>query len=106
VHLAGTLLALNKVMPEQARDFGPGRGPHRDQGTWERRLAQRTRAAITGAPEQVSQDQQAAPARPRWTGNRTIRRRNLKNYLPEHRTIVPERLTGYAAQAGRRWPGT
>lgn len=31
--------------------------------------------------------------------NRTIAA-NLKNYLPEHRTVVPERLVGYGRGPG------
>jgi Mg-chelatase subunit ChlD len=58
----------------------------------ERRLATRTRATLTGAL-----DRSARTHRPRhrdidW--NRTIRA-NLKHYLPEHGTVVPERLIGY-----------
>jgi Mg-chelatase subunit ChlD len=93
VHLVGTLLALNKVIPEQARETA--RAVVRTVTTdLERRLAQRTRAAVAGALNRASRT--SRPRRPSdidW--NRTIRA-NLKNYLPEHRTIVPERLTGYA----------
>jgi ribosomal protein S18 len=93
VHLVGTLLALNKVIPEQARESARAvvRAVTRDL---ERRLAQRTRAAVTGALNRASRT--SRPRRPAdidW--NRTIRA-NLKNYLPEYKTIVPERLTGYA----------
>jgi Mg-chelatase subunit ChlD len=93
VHLVGTLLALNRVMPEQARESARAvvRTVTRDL---ERRLAQRTRTAITGALNRASRT--SRPRRPAdidW--DRTIRA-NLKHYLPEHRTIVPERLVGYA----------
>ena len=93
VHLAGTLLALNRVMPEQARETA--RAVVRTVTTdLERRLAQRTRAAVTGALNRAART--SRPRRPSdvdW--NRTIRA-NLRHYLPERRTIVPERLTGYA----------
>jgi Mg-chelatase subunit ChlD len=49
---------------------------------------------VAGALNRASRT--SRPRRPSdidW--NRTIRA-NLKNYLPSHRTIVPERLTGYA----------
>jgi len=93
VHLVGTLLSLNKVMPEQARESARAivRTVTEDL---ERRLAQRTRAAVTGALNRASRT--SRPRRPSdidW--DRTIRA-NLRHYLPEHRTIVPERLTGYA----------
>jgi ribosomal protein S18 len=93
VHLVGTLLSLNEVIPEQARETARAvvRTVTKDL---ERRLAQRTRAAVAGALNRASRT--SRPRRPSdidW--DRTIRA-NLKNYLPEYRTIVPERLTGYA----------
>ncbi|MGH3392230.1 MAG: VWA domain-containing protein, partial [Actinomadura sp.] len=95
VHLVGTLLSLNRVMPERAKESARAvvRAVVREL---ERRLAQRTRSAVGGAL-----DRSARVHRPRrladvdW--NRTIRG-NLRNYLPAHRTVVPERLIGY----GRR----
>jgi Mg-chelatase subunit ChlD len=93
VHLVGTLLSLNKVMPEQARESARAIVRTVTQDL-ERRLAQRTRAAVTGALNRASRT--SRPRRPSdidW--DRTIRA-NLRHYLPEHRTIVPERLTGYA----------
>jgi len=93
VHLAGTLLSLNRVMPDEARESA--RAVVRKVTTdLERRLAQRTRAAVSGALNRASRT--SRPRRPAdidW--NRTIRA-NLRNYVPEHHTVVPERLTGYA----------
>ncbi|MGP4094640.1 VWA domain-containing protein [Nonomuraea sp. KM90] len=93
VHLVGTLLALNKVMPDQARESA--RALVRKVVTeLERRLAQKTRAAVTGAL-----DRSARTHRPKRVADidwdRTIRA-NLKNYLPERNTVVPSRLVGYA----------
>ncbi|MET8000537.1 VWA domain-containing protein [Nonomuraea glycinis] len=93
VHLVGTLLALNRVMPDQARESARAvvRKVVRDL---ERRLAQRTRTAVTGAL-----DRSARTHRPKRVADidwdRTIRA-NLKNYLPEKNTVVPSRLVGYA----------
>jgi Mg-chelatase subunit ChlD len=91
VHLVGTLLSLNKAMPETTKETARAvvRKVVRDV---EQRLATRTRATLTGAL-----DRSARTRRPRhrdidW--NRTIRA-NLKNHLPEHGTVVPERLVGY-----------
>jgi Mg-chelatase subunit ChlD len=92
VHLVGTLLSLNRVMPERARESARAvvRTVVREL---ERRLAQRTRSAIGGAL-----DRSARTLRPRrladvdW--NRTIRA-NLRHYVPSHGTVVPERLIGY-----------
>ena len=93
VHLVGTLLSLSRVIPEQARDSARAvvRTVTRDL---ERRLAQRTRSAVTGALNRA-----ARTTRPRRAADvdwdRTIRA-NLRNYLPQHRTVVPGRLVGYA----------
>ncbi len=91
VHLVGTLLSLNKVMPDKARTTAR-MVVAKVVAELERRVAQRTRAAITGAVNRA-----ARITRPRhrdidW--NRTIRA-NLKHYQAEHRTVVPERLIGY-----------
>ncbi|GHH64099.1 VWA domain-containing protein [Streptosporangium violaceochromogenes] len=95
VHLAGTLLSLGRVMPERARE--PARALVRKVvSDLERRLANRTRAAVDGAL-----DRSARTRRPRRAAdvdwNRTIRA-NLGNHLPERGTVVPSRLVGY----GRR----
>jgi Mg-chelatase subunit ChlD len=93
VHLVGTLLSLSRVIPEQARESARAvvRTVTRDL---ERRLAQRTRSAVAGALNRANRT--SRPRRPSdidW--DRTIRA-NLRNYQPSHRTIVPERLIGYA----------
>jgi Mg-chelatase subunit ChlD len=93
VHLVATLLSLSRVIPAQARESA--RAVVRTVTTdLERRLAQRTRSAVAGALNRASRT-----SRPRrhadidW--DRTIRA-NLRNYQPQQRTIVPERLIGYA----------
>jgi Mg-chelatase subunit ChlD len=93
VHLVGTLLTLSRVIPEQARESARTivRTVTRDL---ERRLAQKTRTAVAGALNRANRT--SRPRRPSdidW--DRTIRA-NLRHYLPAQRTIVPERLTGYA----------
>jgi Mg-chelatase subunit ChlD len=95
VHLVGTLLSLNQVLPERARESARAvvRAVVR---RLEERLARRMRSAVDGAL-----DRSARRRRPRRVAdvdwNRTIRG-NLHHYLPSHRTVVPERLIGY----GRR----
>ncbi|WP_406066729.1 VWA domain-containing protein [Streptomyces sp. NBC_01077] len=100
VHLVGTLLSLHKVMPETTRETARA-VVRKVVDDLEKRLATRTRATLTGAL-----DRSARISRPRhrdidW--DRTIRA-NLKNYLPEYRTVVPERLVGHgrASQAIRK----
>jgi hypothetical protein len=93
VHLVGTLLSLSRVIPEQAR-ASAREIVRKVTADLERRLAQRTRSAVAGALNRASRT-----SRPRRSAdidwNRTIRA-NLRNYSPEHQTIVPERLIGYA----------
>ncbi|MEU3605223.1 VWA domain-containing protein [Streptomyces sp. NPDC035033] len=100
VHLVGTLLSLNKALPETTRETA--RAVVRKVVTdLEARLATGTRATLTGAL-----DRSARIGRPRhrdidW--DRTLRA-NLKHYLPAHRTVVPERLIGHgrASRAVRK----
>ncbi|MEU5371118.1 VWA domain-containing protein [Streptomyces sp. NPDC005951] len=111
VHLVGTLLSLNKAMPETTKETARA-VVRKVVEDLERRLESRTRATLTGAL-----DRSARVSRPRhrdidW--DRTIRA-NLKNYLtlpaPDAATttagetgtagaaptgtVVPERLIGY-----------
>ncbi|MEU6364695.1 VWA domain-containing protein [Streptomyces sp. NPDC046931] len=91
VHLVGTLLSLNKAMPQTTRETARA-VVRKVVEDLEQRLATRTRATLNGAL-----DRSARIHRPRhrdidW--NRTIAA-NLKHYLPEYRTVVPERLIGY-----------
>ncbi|MER5764377.1 VWA domain-containing protein [Streptomyces sp. NPDC002082] len=91
VHLVGTLLSLNKAMPETTRETARA-VVRKVVEEVEKRVASRTRATLTGAL-----DRSARISRPRHADidwDRTIRA-NLKNYLPEYRTVVPERLVGY-----------
>lgn len=91
VHLVGTLLSLKAAMPETSKETART-VVRKVVEELEKKLAARTRSALNGAL-----DRSARVRRPRhqdidW--GRTIRA-NLKNYLPEHGTVVPERLVGY-----------
>ncbi|MET9269479.1 VWA domain-containing protein [Kribbella sp. NPDC003557] len=92
VHLVSTLLALNEVMPEEtkqtARDV-----VGRVVAELEARLAERTRAAVTGALDRAGRTARPRHADIDW--DRTIRA-NLKHFSPALGTIVPDRLVGYA----------
>jgi Mg-chelatase subunit ChlD len=95
VHLVGTLLSLKHALPETSRETARTvvRKVVREL---ESKLASRTRASVTGAL-----DRSAKVSRPRHSDidwDRTIRA-NLKNYLPEYRTVVPERLIGHGRAA-------
>ncbi|HEY9439000.1 MAG TPA: VWA domain-containing protein, partial [Streptomyces sp.] len=100
VHLVGTLLSLNKAMPETTKETARA-VVRKVVDDLEKRLATRTRATLTGAL-----DRSARISRPRhrdidW--DRTVRA-NLKNYLPlpgedGAGTVIPERLIGYGRAA-------
>jgi Mg-chelatase subunit ChlD len=61
----------------------------------ERRIATRTRAAVSGALNRAARSRRPKPRDIDW--NRTIAA-NLSRYQPAHKTVIPERLIGY----GRR----
>ncbi|MFE5284174.1 VWA domain-containing protein [Nocardia sp. NPDC056611] len=95
VHLVGTLLSLNRVMPETTKATARV-VVEKVVKEIERRIAAQTVAAVGGALNRA-----ARVSRPKlrdidW--DRTIRK-NLANYLPDHRTVVPERLVGYGRKA-------
>ncbi|WP_373283738.1 VWA domain-containing protein [Nocardia tenerifensis] len=95
VHLVGTLLSLNRVMPETTKATAR-LVVEKVVREIEQRIAAHTVAAVSGALNRA-----ARVSRPRlrdidW--DRTIRK-NLANYLPDHRTVVPERLVGYGRKA-------
>ncbi len=96
VHLVSVLVELNRLLPEATKDTAR----QVIGGVLEalrQRFADRTRSAVTGALARAARSHRPRPADIDW--GRTIRA-NLRHWLPEHRTVVPERLIGY----GRRSP--
>lgn len=94
IHLVGTLLSLNRIIPEKTR--ATARMVVRklvDQLL--RKLEQPTRQAVQGSLSRSLRNRRPRLTEIDW--NRTIRA-NLKTYLHEHQTIVPETMIGY----GRR----
>ena len=94
IHLVSTLISLNRIIPEKTRETA--RMVVRklvDQLL--RKLEQPTRQAVQGALSRSLRNRRPRLTEIDW--HRTIRA-NLRNYLPEHKTIVPETLIGY----GRR----
>ncbi len=87
-----TLVGLNRVIPERSR--ATARAVVKtvtDQ--LEERLRSQTVQSVSGALNRA-----ARTRRPRFSDidwGKTIAA-NLKHYLPEHRTVVPERLIGHA----------
>jgi Mg-chelatase subunit ChlD len=94
VHLIGTLLSLNRVMPETTKATAR-QVVAAVVAEIERRIANRTRMAVSGALNRAARTRRPKPRDIDW--NHTIAA-NLSRYLPEYRTVIPERLVGY----GRR----
>jgi len=94
VHLVGTLLSLNRVMPAKTKEAAR-QVVRTVVEQLEKRITQKTRAAISGALNRASRINRPRHADIDW--DRTIRA-NLKHYQADLRTVIPERLVGY----GRR----
>jgi Mg-chelatase subunit ChlD len=94
VHLVGTLLTLNRVMPERSKRAARA-VVAKVVADLQRQIAQRTRSALSGAINRAARVNRPRTADIDW--GRTIRA-NLRHYRPELGTVVPERLIGY----GRR----
>lgn len=92
VHLVGTLMSLSGVIPKTTKDTARA-VVRKVAEDLEKRLRQKMVEAIRGAI-----DRSRRTSRPRaneidW--DRTIRK-NLHNYLHDRKTIIAERLVGYA----------
>ncbi|WP_328531488.1 VWA domain-containing protein [Nocardioides sp. NBC_00368] len=95
IHLVSTLIGLGRVIPEHSRESA--RAVVRTvTDELEARLRSQTVQAVTGALNRAARTRRPRPADIDW--GRTIAA-NLKHYLPEHRTVVPERLVGHARKA-------
>ncbi len=91
VHLVGTILTLNKIMPQKTRETAQ-QVVRKIVEELEERLRNPMQAAIKGALQRALRNR-----RPKWSEidwHRTIRA-NLKNYQQEFNTIIPETLIGY-----------
>lgn len=96
VHLAATLLSLNRVMPERSKETAR-LVVRRVVNDLERRLAQPTRQAVQGALNRAARKRRPRHSEVDWP--RTIRA-NLKHYQPAYRTVIPETRVGYGRQRG------
>ncbi len=95
VHLAATLVSLNKVMPETTRRTAR-LVVGKVVAEIEQRIANSTREAVRGAVSRSNRTRRPRLRDVDW--NATIRH-NLDHYLPARRTVVPERLIGYGHRA-------
>ncbi len=96
VGLVATLASLGSVLPAKSKQTAR-QVVAKVVREVEARLADKLRQAVRGALNRSARTHRPRPADINWAA--TIRA-NLKNYLPEHRTVVPEKLIGY----GRRLP--
>jgi hypothetical protein len=95
VHLVSTLVSLNRVIPEHT--LATARMVvGKVVADIEQRIANQTRSAVSGALNRASRTHRPRPSDIDWSATIAA---NLKHYLPEHHTVVPERLVGHARSA-------
>lgn len=96
VHLAATLLSLNKVLPDESRETAR-EVVRRVCEELEKRLRPMLQSAISGVLNRAMRNRRPRFNEINWS--HTIRR-NLKHYQSQLGTIIPEQLIGY----GRKGP--
>ena len=91
IHLVGTLLSLNNVIPKKTRETAR-RVVRKVVDDLERKLRNPLTEAVRGALSRATRTSRPRTSEIDW--DRTIRK-NLHNYLADRRTIIAERLVGY-----------
>jgi Mg-chelatase subunit ChlD len=91
IHLLGTLLTLKNVIPDRTKETAR-HVVRKVVEELERRLRNPLVQAVRGALNKASRTSRPKSGEIDWA--RTIQK-NLKNYIPEKRTIIAERLVGY-----------
>jgi hypothetical protein len=94
VHLVTLLVELNRHLPDETRATAR-QVIARVLADLERQLTDQTRQAVRGALARAARTRRPRPGDIDWP---TTISANLRHWLPEHRTVVPERLIGH----GRR----
>ena len=94
IHLVTLLVELNRFLPDETRATAR-QVIATVLADLERRLTDQTRQAVRGALARSARTRRPRPGDIDWPTTITA---NLRHWLPEHRTIVPERLIGH----GRR----
>lgn len=98
VHLVADLISLRSVMPDRAKDAAR-EVIAKVVAELVEKLERRTAEALRGAVNRSRRTRRPRPADIDWP--RTIAA-NLRHYLPEHRTVVPETLVGFARHQRRQ----
>lgn len=97
ISMVTTLIGLGRVIPERSR--ATARAVVRAvTDELEQRLRVQTVQAVTGALNRAARSRRPRLHDVDW--NRTIAV-NLKHYQPDYRTVVPERLVGFARRSTR-----
>lgn len=91
VHLAGTLLSLNKIMPAKTRDTAR-MVIRKIVQDLERKLRLPLQQAVQGALSRATRQYRPRLREINW--HQTIQT-NLRHYQPELKTLIPERFIGY-----------
>ncbi len=94
LHLVTLLVELNRALPDETRATAR-QVIARVLADLEQRLTDQTRQAVRGALARSTRTRRPRPGDIDWS--HTIAA-NLRHWIPEHRTVVPERLIGH----GRR----
>lgn len=92
VHLVANLLSLSRVIPEGTKETAR-QVVRKVVEELERKLANPMLQAVRGSLNRAVRNYRPRPNEIDW--DRTIRA-NLKNYLPEKRTIIAEKLIGHS----------
>lgn len=91
VHLVSQLLALKNILPNKTKDTARV-VVQRVVEELRRKLEQPTRQAVLGSLNRAARNRRPRHNEIDW--HRTIRA-NLKHYLPEYRTVIPETRIGF-----------
>lgn len=94
VHLVTMLVELNRHLPDETRATAR-QVIARVLADLEARLTDHTRSAVRGALARSARTRRPRPGDIDWP---TTISANLRHWIPEHRTVIPERLVGH----GRR----
>lgn len=95
VHLVANLLNLNKVIPSKTKDSAR-KVVKKVVDELMKKLENPMQQAIKGAINKAIRNYRPSYKEIDW--NKTIQA-NLKNYLPEYQTVIPERLIGYGRKS-------
>lgn len=92
LHLVTLLVELNRHLPDETRATAR-QVIAKVLADIERRLTDQTRQAVRGALARSARTRRPRPGDIDWPSTISV---NLRHWVPEHRTIVPERLVGHA----------